>query len=203
MTDPQTDLLPPYDAIVLTGGKSSRMGGVHKPDLQLGGRTLGERVLAAIPDADRTVVVGPAVPGTHAGLVTREEPKGGGPVAALAAGLVGVLAPVVATLGGDLPFLDGPAVLRLRTALAADPAAGLVLYADDDGRDQPLCAVWATDALRAALARVGGPGGASLRALVEAAPGTVLRIIADGDGPPPWFDCDTDQDLTTARGWLA
>ena len=197
-----TDLLPPYDAIVLTGGRASRMGGVHKPDIEVGGRTLGERVLAAIRDADRTVVVGPAVPGTYADLVTREEPKGGGPVAGLAAGLVGVLAPVVATLGGDLPFLDGPAVLRLRAALDADPRAALALYADDEGHDQPLCAVWATEALRTALGRVGGPAGVPLRHLTEAAPGTVVRMVADGDGPPPWFDCDTDQDLTTARGWL-
>lgn len=197
-----TDLLPPYDAIVLTGGRASRFGGVHKPALPLGGRTLGERVLAAIRDADRTVVVGPQVPGIRVDLVTREEPAGGGPVAALAAGMVGVLAPAVATLGGDLPFLDPPAVLRLRTALEADRTAALALYVDDDGRDQPLCAVWATAALRAALARVGGPGGVPLHALVAAASGTVLRLRSEGDGPPPWFDCDTDQDLATAQGWL-
>ncbi|HEX6754685.1 MAG TPA: NTP transferase domain-containing protein [Mycobacteriales bacterium] len=197
-----TDLLPPYDAVVLTGGRSSRLGGLHKPGVAIGGRTLGQRVLAAVRDADRTVVVGPAVRGARVDLITREEPPGGGPVAGLAAGLVGVLAPAVATLGGDLPFLDPPSVLRLRVALEADPAAAAALYVDDEGRDQPLCAIWATRALRTALARVGGPAGASLAALLAAAPGTLLRLHATGDGPPPWFDCDTDHDLATARGWL-
>jgi molybdopterin-guanine dinucleotide biosynthesis protein A len=197
-----TDLLPPYDAVVLTGGRASRLGGLHKPGVAVGGRTLGERVLAAVRDADRTVVVGPAVPGIRVDLITREEPPGGGPVAALAAGLVGVLAPVVATLGGDLPFLDPPAVLRLRTALEADLTAAAALYVDEDGRDQPLCAVWTTSALRAALRRAGGPGGISLAALLAAATGTLVRLREAGEGPPPWFDCDTEQDLATARGWL-
>jgi molybdopterin-guanine dinucleotide biosynthesis protein A len=192
----------PYDAVVLTGGRSSRLGGLHKPGVSLGGRTIGARVLDAVRDADRTVVVGPQVPGTTVDLITREEPPGAGPVAGLAAGLIGVLAPAVATLGGDLPFLDRAAVLELRTALNEDPAAAAALYVDDEGRDQPLCAVWSTEALRAALARVGGPGGVPLRRVVEAAPGTVLRLRSGRDGPPPWFDCDTDRDLATARGWL-
>jgi molybdopterin-guanine dinucleotide biosynthesis protein A len=197
-----TGALPPYDAVVLTGGRSSRLGGLHKPGVALGGRAMAARVLDAVRDADRRIVVGPSVRERIVDLVTREEPPGGGPVAGLAAGLVGVLAPVVATLGGDLPFLDAAAVLELRTALETDPTAALVLFADDDGRDQPLCAVWATEALRVALAGVGGPAGVPLHRLVEAAPGTVARRRAHRDGPPPWFDCDTDQDLTTARGWL-
>lgn len=192
----------PYDAVVLTGGRSSRLGGLHKPGVSLGGRTIGARVLDAVRDADRTVVVGPEVPGTTVDLITREEPAGGGPVAGLAAGLVGVLAPAVATLAADLPFLDRAAVLELRAGLDEDHAAVLALYVDDEGRDQPLCAVWATAALRAALTRVGGPGGVPLRRLVEAADGTVVRRRARREGPAPWFDCDTDGDLATARRWL-
>ncbi len=191
----------PYDAVVLTGGRASRLGGVDKPGLQVGERTLGARVLDAVRDADRTVVVGPAVPGAAVDLVTREEPPGGGPVAALAAGLLAVRAPAVATLAADLPFLDAATVLELRSALAAAGGA-VALLVDGGGRDQPLCALWRTDALRAALARVGGPAGVSLRAVVAAAPGEVLRRVVTRDGPPPWFDCDTDEDLSRARGWV-
>lgn len=191
----------PYDAVVLTGGRASRLGGVHKPGLLVGDRTLGARVLDAVRDADRVVVVGPAVPGAAVDLVTREEPPGGGPVAALAAGVRAVRAPAVATLAADLPFLDAGTVLELRSVLAAADAAAALLV-DGEGRDQPLCAVWRTDALRAALAQVGGPRGVALRAVVAAAPGPVVRRAVTGDGPPPWFDCDTDEDLTTARGWL-
>jgi molybdopterin-guanine dinucleotide biosynthesis protein A len=191
----------PYDAVVLTGGRSSRLGGVHKPELRIGGRTMAARVLAAVRDADRTIVVGSAVRDVPVDLVTREEPPGGGPVAALAAGLVGVRAPMVAVLAADLPFLDAATVRLLREKLAAQPAAAVALPVDAEGRDQVLCAVWRTVALRAALAEVGGPAGVALRAVVAAAPGSVARVVGDGDGLPPWFDCDTPRDLATAREW--
>ena len=194
--------LPAYAAIVLTGGQARRLGGVHKPGLLVGGRSLAARVLDAVGDAQQVVVVGPAVPGVRVDLVTREEPPGSGPVAALAAGLPAVSAPVVATLGGDLPFLDAATVLDLRSALEAEPGAGAALLVDDAGRDQPLCAVWRTGALRAALAEVGEPAGVPVRAVVAAAGTVVRRATAVRHGPPPWFDCDTDEDLTTARAWL-
>jgi len=194
--------LPPYDAIVLTGGGASRLGGVHKPGLLVGGRTLGARVLAAVRDAHRVVVVGPEVPGTLVDLVTREEPPGGGPVAALAAGLAAVRAPAVAALAGDLPFLDAADVLDLRAALDADPGAAAAVLVDDGRRDQPLCSVWRTGALRAAVAAVGGPAGVPMRAVLAAAGPVVRRAPEARDGPPPWFDCDTDEDLRTARGWV-
>ena len=74
-----------YDVVVLTGGRGSRLGGVDKAGLAVGGVAIGARVLAAVPDAGRSVVVGEPVPG--ADVVVREEPVGGGPVAGLAAGL--------------------------------------------------------------------------------------------------------------------
>ena len=192
---------PPYDAVVLTGGRSSRLGGVPKPELRVGGRTMAERVLAAVRDADRSIVVGRPVRDVPVDLVTREEPSGGGPVAALAAGLVGVRAPTVAVLAADLPFLDAATVRELRAALAADPLAAAALLVDAEGRDQPLCAVWRTGALRAALTAVGGPAGVPVRAVVAAAPGPVVRLAGDREGPPPWFDCDTPADLAAAREW--
>ncbi|MFL6130263.1 MAG: molybdenum cofactor guanylyltransferase [Mycobacteriales bacterium] len=191
----------PYDAVVLTGGRSSRLGGVHKPELRIDGRTMAEWVLAAVRDADRSIVVGPAVRHVPVDLVTREEPAGGGPVAALAAGMVGVRAPMVAVLAADLPFLDAPTVRTLREMLAARAGAAVALPVDAAGRDQLLCAVWRTGALRTALAEVGGPAGMALRSVLAAAPGPVLRLEGDGAGLPPWFDCDTPADLAAAREW--
>jgi molybdopterin-guanine dinucleotide biosynthesis protein A len=161
---------------------------------------MAARVLAAVRDADRSIVVGSAVRDVPVDLVTREEPPGGGPVAALAAGLVGVRAPMVAVLAADLPFLDAATVRLLREELAAQPAAAVALPVDAEGRDQLLCAVWRTGALRAALAQVGGPAGVAVRAVVAAA-GSVVRVVGDGDGLPPWFDCDTPADLAAAREW--
>jgi molybdenum cofactor guanylyltransferase len=187
----------PYDAVVLAGGRATRLGGAAKAALVVGGVPIAARVLAAVPDAARTVLVGDAVPGVAVDVVTRESPPGGGPVAGIAAGLARVSAPVVAVLGGDLPFLTAATVRRLRAALGDAPAALLV---DDAGRDQYLCSVWRVAALRSALASAGGPAGVPLRAVVAAA-GAVVRVPADGAGPPAWFDCDTPQDLATARDW--
>src|ERR1044071_3785091 len=96
-----------YAAIVLAGGEASRMGRVLKPLLLVKGEPILARVLRALHDADRIVVVGPgelrsAMPG-HA-ILTREDPPGGGPVRGLAAGwaLCGG-AGEVAIVAADLP----------------------------------------------------------------------------------------------------
>ncbi|HYT10055.1 MAG TPA: hypothetical protein VEL73_05275, partial [Mycobacteriales bacterium] len=102
----------------------------------------------------------------------------------------------------DLPFLDAADVLDLRAALDADPGAAAAVLVDDGRRDQPLCSVWRTGALRAAVAAVGGPAGVPMRAVLAAAGPVVRRAPEARDGPPPWFDCDTDEDLRTARGWV-
>jgi molybdopterin-guanine dinucleotide biosynthesis protein A len=133
------------------------MGGQAKPQLDVGGRTILERVLAAVPDAAPRIVVGPPQPVPPDVVVVREAPPGGGPVAALRAGLPVVPQDVVAVLAGDLPFLTGSLIAGLRERLTGDG----VLVVDDAGRDQLLLGVWRTAALRAALPP--DPGPTSLR----------------------------------------
>ena len=94
-------------------------------------------------------------------LRVSEEPPGGGPVAALAAGLAVLgetaaldeaAAPAeTAVLAADLPFLTGEAVLRLRHELARQSTVDGVVYVDGAGRYQTLCGVWRTEALQVAL----------------------------------------------------
>nr|WP_234359623.1 NTP transferase domain-containing protein [Plantactinospora sp. BC1] len=201
------------------------MGGVDKPALPVGGRPMLDRVLAAVADADLRVVVGPAGELPTGVRATREQPPGGGPVAAVAAGLATLLpdtappdtappdtappdtadAGVVALLAADLPLLTADAVRQLRTALSRAPGADGVVYVDDAGRAQFLCGVWRVGPLRAALARLAaGRGGVltgtSMRALVAEL--TVTEVAWRGSGPPPWFDCDTDDDLRRAEEWI-
>jgi molybdenum cofactor guanylyltransferase len=194
---PGPDDLPPYDAVVLTGGRARRMDGTDKPAVEVAGRPLVLRVAAAVPDAARVVVVGPTYPGLRADVVTRERPAGSGPVAALAEGARNVRADQVVVLAADLPFLDAAAVRALRAAVRGHDLALLV---DDTGRDQYLVAAWRTAALRDALAAAGPPEGASLRRLVAAVPAVVRHGVRVGAGdPPPWFDCDTEADVALAR----
>ena len=179
-----------YDAVVLAGGAARRLGGVDKPALVVGETSLLDRVLAAVGDAASTIVVGPARETARPVTWVREDPPGGGPVAALAAALAGVQSELVAVLAADLPFLDLAAVSRLRAAVGDGDGALLV---DGDGRDQLLVGVWRTAALRAALPAE--PAGSRLGTVLGQL--SVVRVLLDGQ---PWFDCDTEADLTTARG---
>ncbi|MGR6322788.1 NTP transferase domain-containing protein [Micromonospora soli] len=194
-----------YAAVVLSGGAARRMGGVDKPARPVGGRPMLHRVLAAVADAVPRIVVGPAGPVPEGVRVTREEPPGGGPVAATAAGLA-LLDPgtrTVALLAADLPLLTPAAVAELRCALDGSAADG-ACYVDGDGRRQQLCGVWRVAALRSAVDRVAGErggtvDGAPVRALLA---GAVVREVSwSGSGPPPWFDCDTDEDVRRAEEW--
>ncbi len=187
---------PAYDAVVLAGGAARRLGGRDKPAELVGGASLLDRVLAAVPDAGRRVVVGPVRPVTAAGTAwTREEPPGGGPVAALAAGLVAVSAPTVVVLAADLPFVSAETVRALLDALQGDGA----LLLDAAGRDQPMVSAWRVAPLRAALAALPTTEGASLRRVVGALDVCRLSLFPLPGKPPPWLDCDTEADLRRAR----
>ncbi|AKZ56874.1 Molybdopterin-guanine dinucleotide biosynthesis protein MobA [Streptomyces ambofaciens ATCC 23877] len=185
-----------YDAVVLAGGAARRLGGADKPGLRVGGRALLDRVLAACAGARTTVVVAGPRPTARPVTWAREDPPGGGPLAALAAGLGHTSAEHVLVLSADLPFLAEPTVGHLLSALAAGDVDG-VLLTDADGRDQPLVAAYRARALRrelAALTRDGADlSGLPLRRLTGA-----LRLTRVPDAVAS-FDCDTWDDIATAR----
>ncbi|MDI2131930.1 NTP transferase domain-containing protein [Yinghuangia seranimata] len=182
---------PEFDAVVLAGGAARRLGGSDKTRLRVGGRTLLDHALDACAGARRVVVVGPERPTAYEVRWTREEPPGGGPVAALAAGLALVEAPNVVVLAADLPFVTREVTRRLLDALRA---ADGVLLVDDEGRDQPLLAAYRTAALRNAVDAVPDPHGAALRRTL--APLDLYRLPDEGSAA---FDCDTWPQVRAAR----
>jgi molybdopterin-guanine dinucleotide biosynthesis protein A len=194
--EPSSDPGAVYDAVVLAGGAARRLGGVDKPGLRVGGRALLDRVLTACAGARITVVVADPRPTARSVTWAREEPSGGGPVAALDAGLRHTTAPYVVVLSADLPFLDERTVGRLLTTVWDTAADGAVLT-DPDGRDQPLVAAYRAEALRRELAALtqehGGLTGLPLRRLTA---GLGLTRVPD---PVASFDCDTWDDIATAR----
>jgi molybdopterin-guanine dinucleotide biosynthesis protein A len=144
-----------YDAIVLAGGRSSRMGDVDKVRAVLAGRTLLARACDAVAGARRLVVVGPpGLPDVPDGAVmVQEEPRFSGPAAAIGAGL-SVLgadrAATVVVVAADVPR-SAEAVPALLEALAGQPEAdGVVPVAG--GHRQPLVAAYRSDRLAQALA---------------------------------------------------
>ncbi|MDV5146921.1 NTP transferase domain-containing protein [Streptomyces sp. SBC-4] len=187
-----------YDAVVLAGGAARRLGGSDKPGVRVGGRTLLDRVLAACPDAGRTVVVGDPRPTARPVRWTREEPPGGGPVPAVAAGVRETDADVLLVFSADLPFLGRDTVRRLLAGLAGAPDAEAAVLTDEDGRDQPLVAAYRTGPLVRELTRLThdhrGLAHMPLRYLTDG-----LRLTRVAAEPLASFDCDTWEDIAAAR----
>jgi molybdopterin-guanine dinucleotide biosynthesis protein A len=186
-----------FDAIVLAGGSARRLGGADKAVLDLGGVLLLDRVLEAVGRAGRVVVVGPRRDQGRAVVWTREEPPGGGPVAALAAGLALVPAPVAVVLAVDLPLLHAALVTSLVDALSASDELDGVVLTDDSGRDQPLAAAYRRVVLTARLGELPEVSGAAMGALV--APLSLGRV----SGGAAARDCDTWDEVAAARRALA
>lgn len=181
-----------FDAIVLAGGKASRLGALDKPGIELDGVALLDRVLAALGSAVTIIVVGPARPVSRVVSWCREQPAGGGPVAALAAGVELARSEVILTLAADLPWI-APAVPPLLNALAGTDYDCAALT-DGVGRVNYLAAAWSRTSLLRALASIGDPGGASMRSLLGAA-----RVLEVPDAGGWGLDCDTPGDVAEAR----
>lgn len=170
--------------------------GSHKPSLRVGETPMVARVLAAV--RPRPVLVVGRPDDVPAGIpVLVEDPPGGGPVAAIAAGLgrVPEEVDVVIVLAADLPFVTSAHLDRLVSAALHHPTAeGPAVTSDAAGRLNWLCAAWRRADLDEALGRLGEPAGRSMRDL---AAGLRPVEVADVDGVAD--DVDTPDDLTRAR----
>lgn len=179
-----------FDAIVLAGGASRRLGGVDKAMVRIGDRPMLAHVLAACAGAGRRIVVGPRRPGISA-IWCIENPPGGGPVAALAAGVAAARAPIALLLACDMPHATAQTLRGLISAMSRDGA----ILVDKDGRDQPLLGAYRVDSLVRTLEAVGPPyAGIPLRELVVR---LSLRRVPDSTGAG--HDCDTWEDVEVAR----
>jgi molybdopterin-guanine dinucleotide biosynthesis protein A len=181
-----------WTALVLAGGRGSRLGGVNKAAITVGGKTALDHVLSCLPEHVPVVVAGPECPTQRRVTFRREWPIHGGPVAGIASGLEALLAV-------DMPWAGG-LVQALIAEFASCDAAALVPV-DGLGVRQPLCAVVRTDALRGALGVLGDPHGRSLRDLMSLID---VRERPLQEAELLWAqDIDTPDDLGKARSTSA
>lgn len=199
--------------IILSGGRSRRFGGVHKPGVLLGGRSVISRIIAAVRSA--VPEAGIWLAGSGDGLsqleqasvhTVREEPIFSGPLAGIDAGVHAIgrqveqtsdvqtpdvqrrggdVMDVTLVLAGDMPLVSSD---HLRSLLAAcreagGPAAGV----DDRGKLQFLCAAWPTDLLRSRLTDIGDTRDKAVKLLFRGIEVTPVEVdaatIVDFDTP--------------------
>ena len=185
-----------WDAVILAGGRASRLGGIDKTALAVQGRSLLDRAVDATGGARARVIVGPTSAGGLPSVL--EEPRWGGPALGLAVGLAALPggAPYVAVVAADQPAVVAGLREVLGGATEGERTDGWVAV-DPDGRTQPLLAVYCRAALEAAveaLKREDALVGASLRRL--------LRDLALTEVPLPAALCrdvDTPEDLLAWR----
>lgn len=182
-----------FDAVILAGGRSSRLNGEPKALLRYKGQSLLRRTLDNVRAAGRIAVVGPdelrvemdafidAEPETRV-LLTREDPPFSGPAAGIGAAVNALLegfandddggatfrAPLTLIFACDMPAL-GTLPQQLLDAAEQNPDVELVLPVDTDGRTQPLASCIDSAALDAAVAGYGPDGlaGMPVRKLLE------------------------------------
>lgn len=189
--------------VILTGGRSTRFGGQHKPSLQVDGASVLQRILTTSLELGVALAEFPQVviAGSPEGVeslreasartrltVVREDPPFTGPLAGIAAG-VESLEPneqaTVVILAGDLPFLRSDALLRLvEASRASDTVAAPV---DAEGYPQYLLSAWPERLLRARLAALETVANQPVRRLFSgvslAEVSMAARTIADIDSP--------------------
>lgn len=198
-----------FGAILLVGGRSTRMGGGAKPLLEVGGRTLLSRALAAMTDAGCAPIlaVGPELDPDPRLRWVREDPPFSGPAAAIAAAVAALAhragvdgsddgdgAEWMLVLAGDLPHAHR-VVTRLTSAASSAPPHADAVVLTADGHPQWLAGVYRTHALRASIrAATGELADSSCRALLG---GLDITWLADEDGITA--DIDTPADLARTR----
>lgn len=184
----------PPDAIILAGGRGSRLGGIDKAELVVRGERLVDRVVAAAREAGvgQIVVVGPERSGLEGCTLVTESPRFGGPLAALAAGMPSTTAGSVLLLACDLVH-PAQVVDRLLAEEWPPRGAQAVVLRDLEGRAQWLAARVDTGAMRAGLAAAAREGELAGRPLRHAFRTLEVRFV---DAPDAALaDIDTPEDL--------
>ncbi len=164
--------------IVLTGGRSSRMG-ADKALLTVGGVALAKRVADALAGGgcDPVVCQGGDVEALVAlGLSARPDSNpGAGPLTAILDALTSLAPADVVVSACDLPGIDAGTIAHLLSVAAGHPTAGAVVADDHDGPH--LVGVWRA-ATRSPLADLIDGGVRSYRAALDRLDAVFVNVPA-------------------------
>ena len=132
-----------FEGFILAGGASSRMG-EDKSRLRIGGRTFVERIYEALgPLTARVSLVSSRDDaGAHGLSVVRDIHAGRGALGGVHAALANCRTPWAFVVSCDLPFVTRELFERL-ASFSFQHGVDAVAPIQHDGRQQPLCAIYA------------------------------------------------------------
>lgn len=130
-------------AVILAGGRSSRMGGMDKAFMRVGGQPVIERTVQVLQTLFEEVIVVTNSPDKYRGLdgvkITRDRFVGLGPLAGFHAGLLQARYPYCFVVACDMPFIRPEPIAHLRSLICGYEA--VVPFWDGDV--EPLHAFYA------------------------------------------------------------
>lgn len=194
-------------AVILAGGRATRMGGGDKGRLALGGRSLLEHVITRLKPQVGEIALnanGDASRFDDLGLTVLEDSVSGhpGPLAGVLAGLdwaAGLGAEALVSVAADTPFFPNDLSLRLKEgSQGAGVPIALAASRDADGKlwRQPTFGLWPV-ALRNDL-RASLQSGLRKVVLWTDKHGAV-EVEFPAETHDPFFNVNTPEDLRTAQ----
>ena len=161
------DIADRVSALILAGGKSSRMGGVDKTLIEVEGKSLTERVVGVVRPIFREVIVASGVLGKFADLAgvreVADHERGVGPLAGMLAGLEACTTEWAFVVAADMPSLRKSLIRRVVESASPEVLAA----APRHGRfREPLHAVYRREVI-AEIERFLDEGGRSVNRLLD------------------------------------
>jgi len=181
-------------ALILAGGRATRMGGGDKVLLKLAGATVLDEILRRLRPQAATIALsanGDDARFARFGLtILPDPPWGQGPLVGVAAGLAwaaSIGAATLLTVPGDTPFIP----MDLADRLGGAPA-----WAESAGAVHPLVAAWPVAVAGRLAEWLQGDGSLRVRDFGHA---IGMRTVHFGETPDPFHNINTPADLAQAE----
>lgn len=187
--------------VILAGGRGTRMGGIAKAGIRLGGERLLDRCIARLDPQVDGIIVNTNTP-LETSLPCIADPIGGhlGPLAGVLAGMAHAAKTGhshIVTVAVDTPFFPCDLVPQLLLAGTHHPD-GFAMAATADGL-QGTFGLWPVT-LRDLLEAHLKTGGRKVRDFAEA--NGAATALFPTTTPDSFFNINTEQDLETAKTWV-
>ncbi len=110
--------MPSVSALILAGGKATRLGGIAKHEIVVGGESIFARQVRVLaPLVAEILVSGIDVAGYR---TVRDAMADAGPLAGIAAGLAAARTPWLLVVAGDMPYLTRELIGEMLARVAPD-----------------------------------------------------------------------------------